>query len=80
MSDSKVAELMALAYRVNQATDRAVFVDFAGHVNKIHLFVGKSKEDYNDWIFDESVYVEDAALVVDGWMEYLKNVSMEVSA
>lgn len=80
MSDSKVAELMALAYRVNQETDRAVFVQFSGHVNKIHLFVSESKEKYGNWIFDESVYVEDAAQVIDGWMEYLKNVSMEVSA
>ena len=48
---AKVPQIMALALLKNTTTDKAIFIDFSGHVNKLYVDVRKSKEEYLQKIY-----------------------------
>ncbi|BFH70639.1 hypothetical protein J27TS7_57670 [Paenibacillus dendritiformis] len=52
-----IGEVQALAFLVNQKTKYAVFVEHAGHVQKLKLSIRASKENFTEWITDDELYV-----------------------
>jgi hypothetical protein len=58
--DVLVKELFALAIKVNQETEKAVWAEYVGHVNGFELRIASGKEEpaYNNKEFDEICYME----------------------
>jgi hypothetical protein len=52
------ARIVGVALRINSRTGRCVFIDLSGHVSTFDVSVRKSKEEYNETLFEEDVDYE----------------------
>jgi hypothetical protein len=55
-----VSEVMTLAYLVNDTTGYCAFVNFAGHVNSLQVYVYPSKENRSraEAVYDSEFYID----------------------
>ena len=51
--------VMRLAYKMNISTDYCVFVHYSGHVNQLQVIVAKSKDEFDKWIYESVVYLNE---------------------
>ena len=56
--DELLTQIFELAIKVNRETEKAVFVDYSGHVHLFEISIRKSKRKYLDFEYRNSCYID----------------------
>lgn len=53
-----ISEILLLAVTTHYHTDRCVFADFSGHVDRLNISVRENKKDYSNTLANSEIYLK----------------------